>query len=58
MNKIDTSIIKELKLPAMEQLGYITELIQTTLFGINVGMSRWMMKIGRVLGDVNVIKEK
>lgn len=42
----------------MEQLGYITELIQTTLFGINVGMSRWMMKIGRVFGDVNIIKEK
>jgi hypothetical protein len=41
-----------------DQFGYITELIQTTLLGINVGMSRWMMKIGRAKGDVRVIKGK
>lgn len=39
----------------IEQFGYITELIQTTLFGINLGMSRWMMKLGRVMGDVDII---
>jgi len=40
----------------IDQIGYITELIQTTLFGINVGMSRWMIKIGRLLGDVDIIR--
>ena len=38
--------------------GYIRELIQVTLFGINVGMSRQMIKIGRLLGDVRVIKNR
>ena len=40
----------------IDRCGYITELIQVTLFGINVGMSRPMMKIGRLLGDVRIIK--
>ena len=39
----------------IDQFGYITELIQTTLGGINVGMSRGMMKLGRLLGDVDMI---
>jgi len=39
----------------LDQFGYITELIQTTLFGINVGMSRWMMKAGKLIGDVETI---
>lgn len=34
--------------------GYYIELIQTTLFGINVGMSSLMMKLGRLFGDVTV----
>ncbi len=42
----------------MDQFGYITELIQTTFLGVNVGMSRWMMKIGTSLGDVDLIKKK
>ena len=40
----------------IDTFGYITELIQTTLFGINVGMSRGMMKIGRLMGDVDIIR--
>lgn len=39
----------------MEKLGYITELIQTTLFGITVGMPGWMMTIARMIGDVDLI---
>lgn len=35
--------------------GYILELIETTLFGLNVGMSRFMVKMGRLLGDVEVL---
>ena len=38
----------------METHGYILELIQTTLFGVNVGMSRFMIKLGNLLGDVEV----
>ena len=38
-----------------EQFGYITELIETSFMGVNVGMSRWMMKIGSITGDVSVI---
>jgi len=34
--------------------GYIIELIQTTLFGVNVGMSHFMVKLGSLLGDVEV----
>jgi catechol 2,3-dioxygenase-like lactoylglutathione lyase family enzyme len=41
---------------SMEELGYITELIQTTLFGITIGMPGWMMRIGCLIGDVNLIK--
>lgn len=39
----------------LDQFGYITELIQTTLFGVNVGMSRWMMMAGKLIGDVETI---
>lgn len=39
----------------LDQFGYITELIQTTLFGVSVGMSRWMMKAGKLIGDVETI---
>jgi catechol 2,3-dioxygenase-like lactoylglutathione lyase family enzyme len=39
----------------LDACGYITELIQTTLFGINVGMSRFMVKIGRLVGDVAIV---
>lgn len=35
--------------------GYITELIQTTLLGINVGMSHFMVKIGRLVGDAEIV---
>jgi len=42
----------------LDQFGYITEMIQTTLWGINVGMSRGMMKVGRVMGDVDIIVAK
>lgn len=35
--------------------GYILELIETSLMGISVGMSRPMIKIGRLLGDIEVI---
>ena len=42
----------------IDQFGYITELIQTTLFGFNVGMSRGMMKLGKLIGDVEIITEK
>ncbi len=42
----------------MAQFGYFTELIQTTLWGINTGMSRGMMKLGRLMGDVDIIPEK
>ena len=38
----------------METYGYILELIETTLLGIPVGMSRQMIKLGRLLGDVEV----
>lgn len=42
----------------IDVFGYITELIQTTLWGINVGMSRGMMKVGRIMGDVDIIVAK
>lgn len=35
--------------------GYILELIETTLLGVNVGMSRFMVSVGRVLGDIAMI---
>ena len=38
-----------------DECGYFIELIQTTLHGINVGMSRYMMKLGKLFGDVEVI---
>lgn len=38
----------------METHGYILELIQTTLFGVSVGMSRFMIKLGNLLGDVEM----
>ena len=39
----------------IEHCGYITELIQTTLFGINMGMSHFMVKLGKLLGDVDLV---
>lgn len=39
----------------IDRFGYITELIQTTLWAINVGMSRRMMKRGRLMDDVGSI---
>ncbi len=39
----------------IEHCGYITELIQTTLFGINVGMSHFMVKIGKLVGDTDIV---
>ena len=39
----------------IEQCGYITELIQVTLLGINVGMSHFMVKLGKLLGDVDLV---
>jgi len=40
---------------SIEHCGYIIELIQTTLLGISVGQSRFLMKLGKVLGDINTI---
>lgn len=40
---------------SIERCGYIIELIQTTLFGFNVGQSRFLMKLGKLLGDVDII---
>ena len=39
----------------IEQCGYITELIQVTLLGINMGMSHFMVKLGKLLGDVDLV---
>lgn len=38
-----------------DECGYYIELIETTLYGISVGMSRHMMKLGKLFGDVDVI---
>lgn len=38
----------------MQTHGYILELIETTLFRIPVGMSRFMIKLGVLLGDVEI----
>ncbi len=43
---------------SIERCGYIIELIQTTLFGISIGQSRFLMKLGKLLGDIDVIKIK
>jgi catechol 2,3-dioxygenase-like lactoylglutathione lyase family enzyme len=43
---------------SIEQYGYIIELIQTTLLGISVGQSRFLMRLGKLLGDINVIEIK
>ena len=40
---------------SIERCGYIIELIQTTLFGFNVGQSRFLMKLGKLLGDIDTI---
>ena len=40
---------------SIERCGYIIELIQTTLFGFNVGQSRFLMKLGKLLGDIGTI---
>ena len=39
----------------IEHCGYITELIQVTLFGIHMGMSHFMIKLGKLLGDVDLV---
>lgn len=39
----------------MDHYGYIFELIETTLFGLSVGQSRFMIKMGNLLGDIEVI---
>lgn len=35
--------------------GYFLELIETTLFGVSVGQSRFMIKLGNLLGDLEAI---
>lgn len=35
--------------------GYILELIETKLFGINVGQSHFMIRVGRLMGDVETL---
>jgi len=39
----------------IEHCGYITELIQTSLLGINMGMSHFIIKLGKLLGDVDAV---
>lgn len=39
----------------METCGYILELLETTLFGIPVGQSRFMIKVGNMLGDIEIM---
>jgi len=43
---------------SIEHCGYIIELIQTTLLGISVGQSRFLMKLGKLLGDIDTIPIK
>jgi len=43
---------------SMERCGYIIELIQTTLFGISVGQSRFLMKLGNLLGDIQIMDSR
>jgi len=40
---------------SIKQYGYIIELIETTLFGVSVGQSRFLMKLGNLLGDIQIM---
>jgi hypothetical protein len=39
----------------VKSCGYIIELIETKLFGISVGQSRFMIKLGKFLGDIEAL---
>jgi hypothetical protein len=43
-------------LDTMERAGFILELIETRAFGINMGMPRWLVSLGRFTGDTESIK--
>ncbi len=40
----------------MESAGFILELIETKAFGINLGMPRWLVSLGRITGDIISVK--
>ncbi len=50
------SITRFAYLDTVEYCGIITEIIETKLMGIYVGMSKIMMQLGRVTGDVSKYK--
>lgn len=49
------TVIRFAYFDTMASFGFILELIETTLFGINVGMSRFMCKIGTLIGELEVL---
>lgn len=42
-------------LDTVERAGFIYELIETRAFGINMGMPEWVVKLGCVTGDAEII---
>ena len=50
------AVTKYAYLDTVAQCGIITELIETKLMGIHVPQNRFMMSIGRVTGDVEMLR--
>jgi catechol 2,3-dioxygenase-like lactoylglutathione lyase family enzyme len=49
------TVIRFAYFDTMACFGYILELIETTLFGVHVGMSPFMCKLGALIGELEVI---
>lgn len=47
-----SGITKYAYLDTMKEAGFIFELIESRAFGINMGMPRWLMKVGCLTGDI------
>lgn len=43
-------------LDTVDAAGFILELIETRAFGINLGMPRWLIGVGRLTGDTKSIR--
>lgn len=47
-----SGVTKYAYLDTLHEAGFIFELIESRAFGINIGMPEWLMKTGRMTGDV------
>ncbi len=45
-------VTKVAYMDTMKSAGFILELIETKVFGVNLGMPQWLVSLGRVTGDV------